>query len=137
VKLKKVSLNRIRPAQPPQQRCQPKHELATDSRFRVIVGDDCLLKGLVVISVFEGANNSLSRQPMSDRIELSSLLAFVRSWAGATQRIAPIGLEALQRDHGIVPSGLVISDHDCSPASGDASASGFCSIEPDAICSSV
>src|SRR5262245_1173746 len=70
------------------------------------------LAGLVAFSHLQ-VSQIRGRQPYSIvRNILYVILAFVRPWAGAAQRVTPIGLELLYRRHLAVPSYSVLADPD-------------------------
>ena len=67
--LKKVGLNRGGATKAPQQRCEPKHQLARYGCFGAVVGDDCSLECLVVFGVFQTSNHGLGCQSVPDSVD--------------------------------------------------------------------
>ena len=66
----------------------------------VVIGGHGLFEGLVIVGILQRDNDGLGGQSMPDRILRGALFAFIRLGAGASERIAPVGLDLPERSHG-------------------------------------
>ena len=54
--------------QPPQNARQSQHELALDSRLRIIVGGDCCFERFIIFGVLKCTSDCLGGKPMADGV---------------------------------------------------------------------
>jgi hypothetical protein len=95
----KIGLNRGSAADTPQQGCKSEDELAFDRRLGIVIGGHGCFECPIVLNVLQRDHNSFGGQAMPDSIVPRPPFAVLSLWAGAAQRIAPIGFDLSERSH--------------------------------------
>src|SRR5674476_310733 len=78
--LENARLNASCATKSPENACQPKHQLALNRRFSVIVGNHRSFEGLVILCILERRNDGLGGEAMTHGIAPRTLFAFWRCW---------------------------------------------------------
>jgi hypothetical protein len=100
--LKEIGLNGGGTTDAPQQRCKPKHQLALHGSSGVVIRDDGRFECVIVFDVFQSDNDGFGSQSVPNRISPRPPFAILGPRAGASERIASIGLDLSKRGHWFV-----------------------------------
>jgi hypothetical protein len=90
---KQIGLDGGRAPQPPQQRCQPQHQLALDRGPDIVIRGDRRFKRSVVVDIFNAFDDGLRAKPVPDGVSPRPVFALFRARTGAFDGVASVGFD--------------------------------------------
>ena len=91
--LQEIGLNGSSAADAPQQGRKPEHELTLDGCSGIVVRDDGCFECSVVLDILDILNDGFRAQSVPNRVSPRPAFALIRVGTGASDGVAPVGLD--------------------------------------------